>query len=149
MHFKVVLNFALPILQDKNHLKKNLRLWVLLVVVVILAIVKFPEWFGKGSASHDLNASYRNTKNLVLTKHVRCRMGCREVTLEEIKDVIENGKVNYQKSGMGKKGDSTFALEGMSLDKQHLRVVVAPEKNGSLVVITCIDLEKEWPCHCN
>ena len=76
-------------------------------------------------------------------------MGCREVTLDEIKWIIENGKVNYGKSGIGKKGDSTFALEGVSLDKQHLRVVVAPEKDGSLVVITCIDLEKEWPCNCN
>ena len=119
------------------------------MVVVILAIVKSPEWFGNGSAAHDFDANYRNTKDLVLTKHVMCRMACREVSLEEIKGIIENGKVNYQKSGIGKKGDSTFALEGISQDKQHLRVVVAPEKNGSLVVITCIDLEKEWPCNCN
>lgn len=133
----------------KNHLKKNFRLWILLVVVLILAIVKSPEWFGKSSVTQDLHANYRNTKDLVLTKHVMCRMACREVSLEEIKGIIENGKVNYKKSGIGKKGDSTFALEGISLDNQHLRVVVAPEKNGSLVVITCIDLGKEWPCNCN
>ena len=133
----------------KNHLKKNFRLWILLVVVVIFVIAKSPQWFGNSFSAPDLNASYRNTKDLVLTKHVMCRMACREVSLEEIKDIIENGKVNYQKSGIGKKGDSTFALEGISPDKQHLRVVVAPEKGGSLVVITCIDLEKEWPCNCN
>lgn len=76
-------------------------------------------------------------------------MGCREVTIEEITDIIENGTVNYKKSGIGKKGDSTFALEGISRDKQHLRVVVAPEKNGKVVVITCIDLETEWACNCD
>ena len=130
-------------------MKKSFRVWILIIVAVIFAIVKSPQWFGNNSPGRDNNATYRNTKDLVLTKHVMCRMACREVSLEEIKDIIENGKVNYQKSGIGKKGDSTFAIEGISQDKQHLRVVVAPEKNGSLVVITCIDLEKEWPCHCN
>lgn len=143
------MNFAVPILQKKQALKKNVRRWILLLVVVIFAVVKSPEWFQKDISPQNSNASYRNTKDLVLTKHVRCRMACREVSLEEIKEIIENGKVNYQKSGLGKKGDSTFALEGISRDKQHLRVVVAPEKDGSLVVITCIDLEKEWACNCN
>ncbi|MEO6682556.1 MAG: DUF4258 domain-containing protein [Ginsengibacter sp.] len=130
-------------------MKKNLRLWILLLTVVIFVIIKLPEWRGSQVSVRDNNAAYRNTADLILTKHVRCRMDCRDVTLEEIKEIIENGKVNFQKSGIGKKGDSTFALEGISSDKQHLRVVVAPEKNGSLVVITCIDLKKEWPCDCN
>lgn len=142
------MNFAVPILQKKQALKKNLRRWILLLVVVIFAVVKSPEWFDKNSPQNS-NASYRNTKDLVLTKHVMCRMACREVSLDEIKEIIEKGKVNYKKSGIGKKGDSTFALEGISRDKQHLRVVVAPENDGSLVVITCIDLEKEWACNCN
>ena len=116
---------------------------------MVFALLKSTDWLGAPAVKQDSHASYRNTKDLVLTKHVRCRMGCREVTLEEITDIIENGTVNYDKSGMGKKGDSTFALEGISLDNQHLRVVVAPEKDGKLVVITCIDLEKEWPCNCD
>lgn len=130
-------------------MKKQYRIWILLVLLIIFGILKFPEWFGARQVNHNPEASYRNTKDLVLTKHVRCRMGCREVTLEEIKEIIEMGKVNLQKSGIGKQGDSTFALEGFSHEKQHLRVVVAPQKNGELVVITCIDLEKEWPCNCN
>lgn len=119
------------------------------MIVVVFALFKLSGWPGKPAVSQDRQASYRNTKDLVLTKHVRCRMGCREVTLQEITDIIENGIVNHSKSGIGKKGDSTYALEGISSDKQHLRVVVAPEKNGKLVVITCIDLEKEWPCNCD
>lgn len=75
-------------------------------------------------------------------------MGCRNVTIEEIKEIIANGRINLQKSGLGSKGDSTFALEGYSSERQHLRVVVAPE-NNALVVITCIDLNKDWPCNCN
>ena len=130
-------------------MKKQYRTWIILVLLVIFGILKFPGWFSASRLSDNPQASYRNTKDLVLTKHVRCRMGCREVTLEEIKEIIEKGTVNLQKSGIGKQGDSTFALEGISHEKQHLRVVVAPKKNGELVVITCIDLEKEWPCNCN
>lgn len=143
------MNFKLPIFKIKISVKKNFRIWILLLIIVVFALLKSTDWLGAPAVKQDSHASYRNTKDLVLTKHVRCRMGCREVTLEEITDIIENGTVNYDKSGMGKKGDSTFALEGISLDNQHLRVVVAPEKDGKLIVITCIDLEKEWPCNCD
>lgn len=74
-------------------------------------------------------------------------MDCRHITEEEIKEILKTGAVNYRKSGIGSKGDSTFALEGYSHENQHIRVVVAPESDG-LVVITCIDLNKEWPCNC-
>ncbi len=130
-------------------MKKNFRIWILLLIVVVFTLLKSTDWLGAPIVKEDSEASYRNTTDLVLTKHVRCRMDCRSVTLREIKEIIENGTVNDQKSGIGKKGDSTFAIEGISSDGQHLRVVVAPEKNGRLVVITCIDLEKEWPCNCN
>jgi hypothetical protein len=29
-----------------------------------------------------------------------------------------------------------------------VRIVFAPD-NGKVVVITAIDLDKEWPCNCN
>lgn len=93
------------------------------------------------------NALSRDTDHLILTKHARCRMDCRHITAEEIKEVIHTGNVNYSKSGRGDKGDATYALEGYSNEHQHIRVVVAPENDG-LVVITCIDLDNEWPCNC-
>lgn len=75
-------------------------------------------------------------------------MNCRHITEEEIREILNTGKINDAKSGIGSKGDSTFAVEGYSNDDQHIRVVVAPESDG-LVVITCIDLGKEWPCNCH
>jgi len=74
-------------------------------------------------------------------------MDCRHITAQEIKEVIHTGNVNYSKSGRGDKGDVTYALEGYSNEHQHIRVVVAPDNDG-LVVITCIDLDHEWPCNC-
>ena len=75
-------------------------------------------------------------------------MDCRQIIIDEIKEILKNGNINRAKSGIGAKGDSTYALDGYSLENQHIRVVVAPE-NNELVVLTCIDLDKEWHCDCN
>lgn len=120
---------------------------LLIIVIIILGI-----WFGNKNNffNPSINANenvVRDTNHLILTKHVKCRMDCRHITEREIKEIIRNGNVNYSKSGPGKKGDDTYALEGYSNEHQHLRVIVAPESDG-LVVITCIDLDKEWPCNC-
>lgn len=95
----------------------------------------------------DSSASYRNVSHLILTKHAKCRMDCRNITEDEIKEIIKTGDVNNDKSRMGSKGDQTYALDGYDKEHQHLRIVVAPESD-SLVVITCIDLEHDWSCNC-
>ena len=123
---------------------------VLIVLVAIFIIIKLIAFYKQNnvvgnSSNNDL---FRNTNHLILTKHAKCRMDCRRITEDEIKEIIHGGKVNYSKNGTGTKGDETFALEGYSNEHQHLRIVVAPESDG-LVVITCIDLDNEWQCNCN
>ncbi|HSQ44749.1 MAG TPA: DUF4258 domain-containing protein [Ginsengibacter sp.] len=123
---------------------------LLIVIVAALLIIKFLAFYKQDhtALNHSNNDSFRNTTHLILTKHAKCRMDCRHITEQEIKEIIREGKVNYAKSGPGSKGDETYALEGYSDERQHLRIVVAPEHDG-LVVITCIDLDKEWACNCN
>ena len=123
---------------------------VLIVLVAIFIIIKLIAFYKQNnvvgnSSNNDL---FRNTNHLILTNHAKCRMDCRHITEQEIKEIIHGGKVNYSKNGTGTKGDETFALEGYSNEHQHLRIVVAPESDG-LVVITCIDLDNEWQCNCN
>lgn len=126
-------------------MKKKYFIISILVIIIILCIaVGKKNNFFKSSVNE---SSLRDTDHLILTKHARCRMDCRHITIEEIKEIIHKGNVNYSKSGTGKKGDDTYALEGYDNEHQHLRVVVAPENNG-LVVITCIDLDNEWSCNC-
>lgn len=122
-------------------MKKNIFIFLILIIFIIIIL-----WF-KNKNYNSSNDSFRNTTHLILTKHARCRMDCRHITENEIKEIIHDGNVNYSKSGRSNKGDDTYAIEGYSDEHQHLRVVVAPESDG-LVVITCIDLDKEWPCNC-
>ena len=74
-------------------------------------------------------------------------MKCRQIDDSEVKEILENGRINYDKSEPAGRPDPKFALEGRTHDNQHVRIVFAPAERG-LVVITVIDLEKEWICNC-
>ncbi len=89
----------------------------------------------------------RSITKIVYSKHARCRMNCRHIDESEVKEILEEGKINYNKIEEDPKG-KTYPLEGITHDRQHVRIVFAPHAN-ELVVVTVIDLETEWPCNCN
>ncbi len=91
----------------------------------------------------DLN---RHPGNIIYSRHCQCRMECRHITETEIKEILENGQINSNKIEHSAKG-VTYPLEGVTNEKQHLRVVFAP-KGDEVEVVTCIDLDNEWPCNC-
>jgi hypothetical protein len=80
------------------------------------------------------------------TKHARCRMDCRKITQKEVKEIVRQADVNYNKSDLQSAQGSRYAVEGYtSRDRQHVRVIVAP-KQRHLSIVTVIDLDKDWPC---
>ena len=99
---------------------------------------------GTNRADAGLN---RNPTNIKLTKHAKCRMECRHIDLSEIKDMIANGVIDYNKSQTNNKPDPKYALEGKTKDGQEVRIVLA--QNGQqAIIITVIDLDTKWSCHC-
>ncbi|HRQ50913.1 MAG TPA: DUF4258 domain-containing protein [Agriterribacter sp.] len=90
----------------------------------------------------------RTLTPLLYTRHARCRMDCRHIDEREIADILQKGKINYSKSDLHAKPDPKYALEGITHDNQQVRVIFAPSRRG-MVVITCIDMNKEWECNCN
>ncbi|MEQ1797630.1 MAG: DUF4258 domain-containing protein [Lacibacter sp.] len=80
------------------------------------------------------------------TKHARCRMKCRHITQEEVKEVVRKAEVNYKKSELDAVQGPKYALEGYtSRDRQHVRIIVAP-KQRHLTIVTVIDLDEDWEC---
>jgi hypothetical protein len=75
-------------------------------------------------------------------------MDCRHITEAEIKEVLEEGKINYRKSDL-KAADchKRYAVED-EVNNQNIRLIVAQCKD-ELTVITCIDLDKDWSCQCD
>ena len=120
---------------------------ILLVIIVCFALLKFYANYKK--FHHDGPQTgqtfNRKTDHLVLTRHARCRMQCRDISEQEINEILRDGQINYTKSELNAPRGSRYALEGYSHEHQHLRIIFAPEKND-IVVVTCIDLDKDWPC---
>jgi hypothetical protein len=100
-----------------------------------------------GSPSGNAINFDRTTTNLYFTKHARCRMKCRHITQQEVKDILLTGTVNYHKSNLQDPKGPTYAVEGMTNDNQHVRIIFAP-KQQHLTVVTVIDLDVEYECNC-
>ena len=88
----------------------------------------------------------RHSGHLIYSKHARCRMECRHIDESEVKEILDNGTLNNNKIEESDKGKS-YPLEGVTHDKQHVRIVFAP-KQENIVVVTVIDLDKDWYCDC-
>ena len=89
----------------------------------------------------------RTLTDIVYSKHARCRMDCREIDESEVKEIWQKGILNEDKIEKSSKG-SSYPLEGRTHDGQRVRIVFAPQ-GEKLVVVTVIDLEKEWECECD
>jgi hypothetical protein len=98
--------------------------------------------------ANDESQINRHPNHITYTKHAKCRMACRHLDQSEVSEMLENGKVNLNKSN-DRPGDCpTYALEGNTHDGQHARMVFAFCKGQDVKVITVIDLDNDWPCDC-
>lgn len=108
--------------------------------------VTVPAVLPGDGAQKKIEGFNRNTKNLIFSKHARCRMGCRKIDEDEVREILLNGTVNEKKIQRDKRG-MTYPVEGITHDNQRVRIVFAP-KGDALVVVTVIDLGTEWSCDC-
>lgn len=91
----------------------------------------------------------RNVAELYFTKHARCKMECRNITQKEVREILAKGTINYNKSNLQSSRGAEYALEGITSDRQHVRIIFSP-KLKHMTVVTVIDLDKDWECpSCN
>lgn len=144
----------------------TLRKALPLVLVILLAIVLFfvkrykadsspaPEPKAKtgdrrspSSAVNRDRGFDRRVSYLQYSKHAKCRMNCRHITQQEVKEIMQDGKINYSKSDLQNSRCPRYAVEGVTSDDQDVRIIFA-QCNESTTVVTVIDVGKEWSCDC-
>jgi Domain of unknown function (DUF4258) len=133
-------------------LKKYAPYIVLLIAGILLFFVKRHQRGGNTNNNVEVTTDAVNTaegfsrhpENIIYTKHARCRMDCRHITEEEIKEILATGKLKTDKIDETEKG-KTYPLDGRTKQDKMVRIVVAPKKND-LVIVTVIDLDKDWQC---
>jgi hypothetical protein len=89
----------------------------------------------------------RRVSYLQYSNHAKCRMECRHITEQEVEEAMQEGKINYKKSDIRNSRCPRYALEELTKDDQHIRVVFA-QCNNYTEVVTVIDLGTEWTCDC-
>lgn len=124
------------------------KIGFLLALALLVWVVKF---FENGGATNSASGEYlnRHPKNLIYTKHARCRMDCRHFTEKEVREILSNGKINVQKSRPNDTPCPTVAMEGTTSDGQSARMIFASCNANEVKVVTCIDLDKDYTCHCD
>lgn len=89
----------------------------------------------------------RRISFLEYSKHATCRMECRHISQGEVEQIMQDGKINYNKSDIQNARCPRYAVEGITKDDQQVRIVFA-QCNESTTVVTVIDLETEFACSC-
>jgi len=88
--------------------------------------------------------------NLVYTEHAKCRMKCRNISEEEVKEILKNGSVNFSESHPHDTPCPSYALEGTTSTNKNERIIFSSCDTLTTKVVTAIDLEAEKDaCECN
>ena len=128
--------------------------WLPFLIILLLAITVFllrnrqKDSTKTSTSSVNRDRGFdRRTTLLKYSNHARCRMDCRQITMAEVQEIMQNGKINYKKSDLKNGRCPRYAVEGFTSDNQRVRIVFA-QCNTNTTVVTVIDLEKDWTCDC-
>ena len=100
----------------------------------------------QGSVDRDKGFD-RRISYLEYSKHAKCRMECRRISQGEVEEIMQGGKINYNKSDLQNARCPRYAIEGITGDNQKTRIVFA-QCNDKTTVVTVIDLDTERSCDC-
>ena len=115
----------------------------LIIVIVFLVIFIISRWREPVSKE----AFDRHPSHLYFTKHALCRMDCRQISKEDIDEIMKKGIINFNKSDKYDRPCPTFALQGQTSDGEKLRIIFAQCREETKV-ITCYNLQQDFECHC-
>lgn len=115
-----------------------------LIVVLLVLTVALLKWRQEPTRKEAFN---RNINELQYTKAVRCRMECRAISEEDIKEVVKKGIIHFNRSNRRGQPCPTFALQGRTKDQEYIRVHFA-QCPDTTTVLDCYNLEQDTECNC-
>jgi hypothetical protein len=115
----------------------------MIFVLVLLFVFIYKRW----QEPVRREAFDRAPSHLYYTKHALCRMDCRHISKDDIKEIMRKGIINFNRSDRRGRPCPTFALQGETSDGEKLRVIFA-QCNDETKVVTCYNLEEDFDCHC-
>lgn len=124
-------------------MRKSRATLSMIFVLILLLVFVYKRW----QEPVRREAFDRTPSHLYYTKHALCRMDCRHISKDDIKEIMKKGIINFNRSNRRDRPCPTFALQGETSDGEKLRVVFA-QCDDETKVVTCYNLEEEFECHC-
>lgn len=121
---------------------KNVVFSLFLILVVLALVISRIQHEPRLKEAFD-----RHPAKIHYTRHALCRMDCRHISKEDIREIMEKGIINFSKSNRNDSPCPTFALQGETHEGEKLRVIFA-QCNDETKIVTCYNLEEEFECHC-
>jgi hypothetical protein len=115
----------------------------LLVVLLVLAVAMLKL---RQEPEHK-EAFDRAPLVLSYTEQALCRMGCRQISEQDVREIMKKGIINFNFSNRRGEPCPTFALQGRTRDKEYIQVVFA-QCSKETRVVTCYNLEQDGDCAC-
>jgi len=136
-------------------MRRRYSYYLLLLVLIAAFVIKRVYQANKYNTPTTIEKQQSNSKDVLIrdtallqySKHARCRMECRHISPQEVKDILLHGHINYQKSDLQNNRCPRYAVEGTTADRQQVRIIFA-QCSDDIVVVTAIDLNTHWQCHC-
>jgi len=124
-------------------MKSRNQLIALVLLVMLFVVFMIRRW----NEPVKKEAFDRTPANLTYTRHALCRMACRQIDKDEIREIMTNGIINFNRSNRRDRPCPTFALQGKTSSGERLRVIFA-QCAGETKVVTCYNLEEDFACDC-
>ena len=83
------------------------------------------------------------------SEHAKCILECKNITEEEVREVLKNGDVNFSESDTHGVPCPSYAIEGISHNKKLRILLTVFERDSTAEITTAINLESgKDSCKC-
>jgi len=103
---------------------------------------RYPTWLPGSVIMEELNA-----RALIYSDLATCQMGCRNISKENIEDLLSNGEVIFSESEVHGEPCPTYAVEGETSEGRSLRIHLT-KCDSTSEVVGAIIIEEVRDCQC-
>jgi hypothetical protein len=133
-----------PILVGATQTMKSKNATFSLLVVLLVLAVAVLKWRQEPDQKEAFD---RGIKELQYTNNARCRMVCRKISEEDIKEIMDKGIINFSRSNRRAQPCPMFTLQGRTRDREYIQVIFS-QCSEETRVLNCYNLEQDVDCPC-
>lgn len=107
-----------------------------LVYFILLRGKNRTYWLPKNRVKEQVDKS-----TFKFSEHARCILACKQISEEEVRDVLKNGEVNFSESDTRGVPCPSYAIEGSSHNKKLRVLLTVFERDSTAEITTAMNLE--------